>query len=334
MKILIVTDAWKPQVNGVVTTLIKIQELSKEVCFVTPDDFKTFKNPFYPEIRLCFPSQKNVQALIEKHNPDYIHISTEGPLGFAFRKWCLKNKKKFTTSYHTKFPEFLQAFWGIPTWMTFWYFKLFHNSGSGMFVATPSLAKELKSRGFKNLISWTRGVDISQFYPDPNFNSWGGKKILLYVGRVSKEKNIDAFLEANISEPHIKVVVGDGPELEKLKKQYAGKDVLFMGKKTGVELANAYRAADCFVFSSKADTFGLVTIEALACGVPVAAYPVTGPIDILNDRVGAMDDDLSVAIERALKLDRKECAEYAKKYDWIKVVDSFVEKVIETNTEM
>lgn len=333
MKILIATDAWKPQVNGVVTTLTNLGELSKEICFITPDDFKTYSNPIYPEIRLAFPSQIQILELIEKHNPDFIHISTEGPIGSAVRRWCLKNEKKFTTSYHTKFPEFLEAFYRIPTWATYWFFKRFHNAGNGMFVATKSLAEDLKSKGFKNLIAWNRGVDLNQFYPDPKFQSWG-KKILLYVGRVSKEKNIDAFLEVDIEESHLKVVVGDGPDLDRLKNKYVGKDVLFMGKKAGKELADVYRAADCFVFPSKADTFGLVIIEALACGTPVAAYPVTGPIDILNDKVGAVDEDLSVAVKKALVVDRNECVEHAKKYTWENVVDSFIKNVISTNTKL
>ena len=328
MKILIATDAWKPQVNGVVTTLSKIKDLSDEVCFITPDDFKTYSNPAYPEIRLAFPSQFEILELIEKHQPDYVHISTEGPIGLAIRKWCLNHEKKFTTSYHTKF---LQAFFRIPTWMTYWYFRNFHNSGNGMFVATKSLANDLQSKGFKNLISWSRGVDLTQFYPDPHFISYG-PKILLYVGRVSKEKNIDAFLEIKIDEPHLKVVVGDGPDLERLKEKYKP-DVLFLGKLTGKELADVYRAADCFVFPSKADTFGLVIIEALACGVPVAAYPVTGPIDILNDTVGNVDNDLSIAVKKALSLNRNDCVTYAKKYDWQIVVDSFVQNIVETNTK-
>lgn len=334
MKILIATDAWFPQVNGVVTTLTKIKKLSNEVCFITPDDFKTYSNKIYPEIRLAFPSQLQILELIEKHNPDFIHISTEGPIGMAVRKWCIRNEKRFTTSYHTKFPEFLQAFYRIPTWITYWYFRNFHNAGNGMFVATQSLAKDLKSKGFKNLISWNRGVDLSQFYPDKNFISYG-PKILLYVGRVSKEKNIEDFCNLNIEdeETYLKVIVGDGPDLNRLQEKYKP-DVLFLGKLTGEDLAAIYRAADCFVFPSKADTFGLVILEALACGVPVAAYPVTGPIDILNDKVGYMDNDLSIAVKKALLLNRNDCFEHAKRYDWKNVVNSFVENVINTNTKI
>lgn len=328
MKILIATDAWKPQVNGVVTTLTKIQELSDEVCFITPEDFKTYSNPIYPEIRLAFPSQLEILELIEKHNPDFIHISTEGPIGAAVRSWCLKNKKKFTTSYHTKFPEFLQAFFKIPTWATYWFFKRFHNAGNGLFVATESLAKDLQAKGFKNLIAWNRGVDLNQFKPVDRQEK---TNILLYVGRVSKEKNINAFLDLDFPE-YKKVVVGDGPELKNLKIKYP--DVFFLGTLTGEKLSRMYAHADCFVFPSKADTFGIVIVEALACGTPVAAYPVTGPIDILNNKVGAMDNDLSKAVKVALNVNRKDCVEHAKKYSWKNVVDSFIENVINTNTKI
>lgn len=328
MKILIATDAWKPQVNGVVTTLTKIQELSDEVCFITPEDFKTYSNPIYPEIRLAFPSQLEILELIEKHNPDFIHISTEGPIGAAVRRWCLKNEKKFTTSYHTKFPEFLQAFFKIPTWATYWFFKRFHNAGNGLFVATESLAKDLQSKGFKNLIAWNRGVDLNQFKPVDRQEK---TNILLYVGRVSKEKNINAFLDLDFPE-YKKVVVGDGPELKNLKIKYP--DVFFLGTLTGEKLSRMYAHADCFVFPSKADTFGIVIVEALACGTPVAAYPVTGPIDILNNKVGAMDNDLSKAVKVALNVNRKDCVEHAKKYSWKNVVNSFIENVINTNTKI
>lgn len=328
MKILIATDAWKPQVNGVVTTLSKIKDLSDEVCFITPDDFKTYSNPIYPEIRLAFPSQLDILELVEKHNPDFIHISTEGPIGLAVRRWCIKNDKKFTTSYHTKFPEFLQAFYGIPTWATYWYFRKFHNAGNGMFVATKSLADELHAKGFKNLIPWNRGVDLNQFKP---VDRQGKTNILLYVGRVSKEKNIKAFLDLDFPE-YTKVVVGDGPELKSLKRKYT--DVFFLGTLKGEKLSRMYAHADCFVFPSKADTFGLVIIEALAAGTPVAAYPVTGPKDILNEKVGATDNDLSVAVKKALTVNRNDCVEHAKKYTWEHVVDLFIKNIVSTNTKL
>ena len=328
MKILIATDAWKPQVNGVVTTLSKIKELSDKVCFVTPDDFKTYGNKIYPEIRLAFPKQQEIQKLIEKHEPDFIHISTEGPIGLAVRKWCIKNDKRFTTSYHTKFPEFLNAFYKIPTWATYWYFRKFHNAGNGLFVATESLIKDLSSKGFKNLIPWTRGVDLNKFKP---IDRQEKTNILLYVGRVSKEKNIKAFLDLDFPE-YKKVVVGDGPELKNLKKKYT--DVLFMGILKGEKLSRMYASADCFVFPSKSDTFGIVLIESLACGTPVAAYPVTGPIDVLNDKVGAVDEDLSEAVKKALKVNRNDCIEHAQNYTWENVVNSFVVNIIKTNIKL
>jgi glycosyltransferase involved in cell wall biosynthesis len=328
MRILIATDAWEPQVNGVVTTLKKLKELSNDIVYVTPDDFKSIPNFIYPEIRIAIPNQKRIELLINLYNPDYIHIATEGPIGWAFRKWCIKNNKKFTTSYHTKFPEFFKAFYNIPTWMTYWIFRKFHNSGNGMFVATKSLETHLKSKGFKNLVAWNRGVDLSQFKPAGRTGKTK-TNILLYVGRVSKEKNIEAFLELDFPN-YKKIVVGDGPELNKLKQKYP--KVMFTGTLQGEKLAHTYSMADCFIFPSKADTFGLVIIEALACGVPVAAYPVTGPIDILNEKVGCVNDSLSVAVENALLLDRKDCVEHAKKYDWQIVADMFIENIIKSNT--
>jgi glycosyltransferase involved in cell wall biosynthesis len=323
-KILIATDAWYPQVNGVVTTLTKLKQYCPSIEFITPAQFHTYSLFFYPEIKLAFPSQKQIDELIKLHNPHYIHIATEGPIGFAVRKWCIRNKFKFTTSYHTRFPEYLYEYYKIPMVLSYSYLRYFHNKGCGTMVATPSMSSILQQRGFKSIIPWNRGVSLDQFYPIKQ-NKNVDNPIFLYVGRVSKEKNIQAFLELDII-GH-KVVVGDGPELKALKAKY--KDVEFTGKLVGSELSKQYQRADVFVFPSKSDTFGLVMLEALACGLPVAAFPVPGPIDILNSKVGCMDVDLKIACQKALMLKSKDCISHAKLYDWKKVTDMFVKNVRE-----
>lgn len=322
--ILIATDAWEPQVNGVVTTLKQIQKnaINHRLVFITPNDFTTLPNPFYSEIRLSVPSNKKINDLIKNINPDYIHISTEGPIGFCVRKWCLKNKKKFTTSYHTKFPELLQKQLNIPTWMTRWYFKQFHNSGAGVFCATPSLKRELSMRGYNNIIDWSRGVDITLFKPSNQPKRM--KPTFLYVGRVSKEKNLEVFLDLDL--PGHKVVVGDGPELNRYMKKY--KNVEFVGIKQGKELVECYQMSDVFCFPSKSDTFGLVMLEALACGLPVAAYSVTGPRDIITSKTGVLSDDLYQACIDCLELKSDDCVALAKNYDWTEVTKDFLTSLV------
>jgi len=320
--ILIATDAWCPQVNGVVMTLKKIQEECDDVVFITPNDFKSFPCPFYKEIRLSFAI--NIDKKIKKLNPKYIHIATEGPIGLAVRNWCIKNKRNFTTSYHTKFPEFLEAMINFPTRLTYRYMKWFHSKSSAVMVSTDSLKKDLERRGFVNLVKWTRGVDTNLFKPPVKPKPKAKIPMFLYVGRVSVEKNIEAFLDLDVKAT--KVVIGDGPELERLKQKY--RCVNFMGKLSGTNLAFVYQNADVFVFPSKTDTFGLVIIEALACGTPVAAYPVTGPIDILNKKVGAMDWDLKIACEKALKLKSSHCSKFIKEnYDWKKTANMFIDNL-------
>jgi glycosyltransferase involved in cell wall biosynthesis len=320
--ILIATDAWEPQVNGVVMTLKKIQEECDDVVFITPNDFKSFPCPLYNEISLAIPF--GIDKKIKKLNPKYIHIATEGLIGLAVRNWCVKNKRNFTTSYHTKFPEFLEAMIKFPVSLTYRYMKWFHSKSSAVMVTTDSLKLDLERRGFINLVKWTRGVDTDLFKPPKKKNLKGQIPMLLYVGRVSAEKNIEAFLDLDMRAT--KVVVGDGPELERLRKKYPY--VNFMGKLTGTNLAFVYQNADVFVFPSKADTFGIVIIEALACGTPVAAYPVTGPIDILNKKVGAMDWDLKVACEKAVKLKSSDCSNFIKEnYDWKKTANMFIENL-------
>jgi glycosyltransferase involved in cell wall biosynthesis len=311
--IVIATDAWEPQINGVVSTLKKIREECPSIHFITPNYFKTFKCPGYKDISLALVRSKSIENFMIQNQPKHIHIATEGPIGLAVRNWCIRNNKNFTTSYHTKFPEFLWAMYKIPTFITYSYMKWFHSKSSAVMVTTESLKKDLEERGFKNIVRWTRGVDLKEFFPVYYYKTKTDYPTYLYVGRVSKEKNIEAFL--NLDLQGNKIVVGDGPELEKLKQKYP--TVNFLGALSGADLAFVYQSASCFVFPSKTDTFGLVIIEALACGTPVAAYPVTGPIDILNDKVGAMDWDLKVACEKAVKLNPKDCYKFAKKnYNW------------------
>jgi glycosyltransferase involved in cell wall biosynthesis len=319
MKILIATDAWEPQVNGVVTTLKKIQEECSDAVFITPNDFKNFPCPFYEEIKLSIVT--GIDRKIKEIDPKYIHIATEGPIGLAVRNWCIKNNRNFTTSYHTKFPEFLEAMIRVPANWIYPYMRWFHSKSSAVMVTTDSLKNDLEQRGFINIVKWTRGVDTNVFQPPKVKKLKAQMPMLLYVGRVSPEKNIQAFLDLDIKAT--KVVVGDGPDLEWLKEQYPY--VNFMGKLTGSDLVFVYQNADVFVFPSKSDTFGLVIIEALACGTPVAAYPVTGPIDILNEKVGVMDWDLRVACENALKLKSSDCVKFIKNnYDWKKTAELFI----------
>ncbi|MEM2159521.1 MAG: glycosyltransferase family 1 protein [Candidatus Nitrosotenuis sp.] len=280
-KLLIVTDAFRPQVSGVVRTLEKtIEGLSNEleITLIHPEMFKTFPCPTYPEIRLSWPAPKLLSKKIKDVNPDFIHIVTEGPLGFLARRYCIKNKLKFTTAYHTKFPEYIQNKLRIPAKLTYQYFKWFHKPAARVFVATESLENELKANGFKNEFwRWSRGVDANLFNPCRAIKS--AKPYALYVGRVSSEKNIEAFLNATTN--FTRVVVGDGPQLETYKAQFNSDNIYFIGAKHSYTLAGLYASAAVVVFPSKTDTFGLVTLEALASGTPVIAFNVPGPADVL-----------------------------------------------------
>jgi glycosyltransferase involved in cell wall biosynthesis len=329
-RILIVTDAWAPQVNGVVRTLRTITEemraMGKVVEIIGPDRFNTIPMPSYPEIRLAlFPGRK-LAKLIDAFNPDAIHVATEGPLGLAARAYAKKRKIAFTTAFHTRFAEYLQARTHIPARLTYAWLRHFHGAGSGIMVATQSLRDELTERGFKNLRAWSRGVDLEAFVPTPQEN-WNLKRpIFAYVGRVAVEKNLRAFL--NLSLPGSKLVVGDGPQRKTLERQYP--DTHFAGARFGAELAAAYAGADVFVFPSKTDTFGLVVLEALACGLPVAAYPVTGPKDILGESphpVGALNDDLRLAALAALEIDRSACRPHAETYSWTACAQRFLDNL-------
>ncbi|MCJ8054230.1 glycosyltransferase family 1 protein [Shinella curvata] len=313
--ILVVTDAWRPQLNGVVHTLEELArsmaEEGIEVIFLTPEKFATVPLPSYPEIRLALTSKRQVMAEIEAIAPDYIHIATEGPLGMAARRACLQRRLPFTTAYHTRFPEFISARLPIPESWSYWWLRRFHNSGQGMMVATKSLGAEMAARGFTRIKRWSRGVDTKQFDPAKRRDLGLPRPIFLNVGRVAVEKNLPAFLALDL--PGSKVVVGDGPDLAMLRQRYP--DVHFLGRKTGEDLASIYASADVFVFPSRTDTFGNVMLEALASGVPVAAFPVTAPRDVLGD-AGALSEDLREAALAALEIPKEVALGRAATYSW------------------
>ena len=317
MKIVIVTDAWRPQVNGVVRTYERTREellkLGHEVAFITPLDFRTLPMPTYPDIRLSlFPGAK-VRRLLEEQQPDAVHIATEGPLGLAARSWCLKRGFPYTTAFHTQFPEYLWLRTRFPLKWSYAAMRWFHGQAAAVMVATPTLHQRLTEHGFKNLAYWSRGVNTELFQPRAKEFLKERRPVFLYMGRVAIEKNIEAFLKLDL--PGTKVVVGGGPDLEMLKKKYP--QAVFTGYKENGELAKHVAAADVFVFPSRTDTFGLVLIEALASGVPVAAFPVQGPIDVIEQGVtGFLDEDLAKAAMAALALKPEACRAAALKYTW------------------
>jgi len=333
LRIVIVSDAAPPQVNGVVRTLQQLTQnltaMGHEVTFITPDMFTTVPLPTYKEIRLAlFPGRK-IARIIREANPNAIHIATEGPLGLAARSFCLRKKIPFSTSFHTRFAEYLNARTGIPLSWGYAFLRRFHAKSTALMVATPSLQKELKERGFGEPVIWSRGVDTERYRPRPEFADAHPKglarPVWLNVGRIAVEKNIEAFLDLDL--PGSKMVVGEGPRLEHLKKKYP--DAHFTGPLFGEELAEAYAGADVFVFPSKTDTFGLVLIEAVATGTPVAGYPVQGPGDVLaftpdGMKAGALDDDLKTACMAALRLDREDARAYAMTFAWDACAKQFI----------
>lgn len=317
MRILIVTDAWRPQVNGVVTTLTRVGEcLSAEghaLRYITPEEFRTVPCPTYPEIRLALFPLRRFRRLVEAFRPQAIHIATEGPLGQAARAYCLRRGLPFTTAYHTQFPQYLRLRLPVPLAVSYACLRRFHRPAVRTLVPTRTVRDELCSRGFRHVTLWSRGVDSELFRPRDKGFIQDARPVALYVGRVAVEKNLEAFLA--LERPGSKYVVGDGPDLEALRQKYP--DVRFLGFKHGEELARYVAAADVFVFPSKTDTFGLTMLEAMAAGVPVAAYPVTGPKDVVRDGVtGALDADLGAAVERALALDPAACVEFARGRTW------------------
>lgn len=317
MRVLVATDAWRPQINGVVRTYERLADqvatLGVELVFLTPSEFNTVPCPTYPEIHLAIPGYHYVIERIGCINPDAVHIATEGPIGWMTRRYCLQRRIPFTTAFHTRFPEYLSGRFGVPASWIYAIQRHFHNGGAGMMVASQSLAEELDDRGFQHLMPWTRGVDTELFRPRDARVFGTDRPVYLYVGRVAIEKNIEAFLQLDLDGQ--KVVVGTGPMLDDLTQRYP--DVVFTGKRTGEALAEAYASADVFVFPSLTDTFGIVLIEAMACGVPVAAFPVTGPIDNVVDGVtGALDQDLATAVKRAAHIEPGQVRTKAMEYSW------------------
>lgn len=328
MRVLIATDAWHPQINGVVRTYENIAchaaALGHEVSFVTPEGRTSIPCPTYPEIRLAMITPQRLRSDIERTAPDWVHIATEGPIGLAARAFCRRAGRAFTTSYHTRFPEYVAARFPVPVSWGHAYMRWFHNAGAGVMAATGSLAEELRERGFRNVLHWSRGVDTELFKPREVRLFGSEMPVFMYVGRVAIEKNIEAFLQLDL--PGRKVVVGGGPQLGALRKGYP--DVAFTGPKSGKELALHFASADVLVFPSITDTYGIVLLEALASGVPVAAYPVTGPRDVVaHGEVGILDGDLRRAALAALEIDRRKCREYALRFSWEKSVNQFFENI-------
>ena len=329
MRILLVTDAWAPQINGVVVTLRNtvqwLERWAHEVHVLSPDGFRTMPMPTYPEIPLALMPGREVGRRIRVFDPDAIHIATEGPLGNAARAYCVKHGLAFTTAYHTCFPEYVKPRFGVPLALTYAWLRHFHSRSSAVLVATPAIRALLEERGFRNIADWSRGVDTDLFTPiDARFADLR-RPVFLYVGRVAVEKNLPAFLGLDL--PGTKVVVGDGPDRRMLEARYP--DAVFVGAKSGVELASYYQRADVFVFPSRTDTFGLVLIEAMACGTPVAAFPVRGPIDVVKDpEAGVLDHDLGAAAMRALLLDRGKVAQYGRRFTWEHSTLQFVSSLV------
>lgn len=317
MEILIATDAWNPQVNGVVRTLTSLDRacarLGVKITFVTPAGFRSFPVPTYPGLRLAIPNRREIARRIEEAGPDAIHIATEGPIGWAVRAYCRRRSLAFTTSYTTRFPEYVSVRTRLPAALGYAVMRQFHSAAAGTMVATNSLRTELAARGFTKLLPWTRGVDTDLFRPDDPAELDLPRPIFMTVGRVAIEKNFDAFLSLEL--PGSKVVIGDGPQRRELQVRFP--QTIFLGEKSGRDLASHLAAADVFVFPSLTDTFGVVQLEALASGVPVAAFPVTGPIDVISDRpIGALDRDLRSACLRALGMSRELCRDFALAYSW------------------
>ena len=328
MRIAIVTDAWAPQVNGVVRTLqsvtAELRTMGHELCIIAPDRYASIPCPTYPEIRLALPGPGKVGRTLAAFRPDAVHIATEGPLGLLARRWCLARGLPFTTAYHTQFPDYVAArIRAVSPEFVWRYVRWFHAPSVAILTSTPSVAATLAAHDLPQSRHWGRGVDTALFRADgPRDALVAGLPgpVQLYAGRVAVEKNIAAFLATDT--PGSKVVVGDGPARANLAAEYP--DVHFLGAKFGEELAAIYRAADVFVFPSRTDTFGLVMIEALACGTPVAALPVQGPVDVLSPEIGVMDESLGKAIAQALTLDRETCATYGQGFSWRASAEQFL----------
>jgi glycosyltransferase involved in cell wall biosynthesis len=332
MRILVATDAWHPQVNGVVRSLTTMAEAAKafgaDVGFLSPRSFRTIAMPSYPDLRLALPYPAKIARLIAEARPDSIHIATEGPIGLMVRRYCRKHRLPFTSSFHTRFPEYIAARLPVPEAWIWAALRWFHNGGQAAMAATPALANELRGRGFRNVVLWPRGVDTSQFHPRP-VGLGLPRPVFLCVGRVAVEKNLEAFLGLDL--PGTKLIVGDGPALAALTGKYP--QAVFWGALQGEALAEAYAGADVFVFPSRTDTFGLVLLEALASGLPVAAFPVTGPRDVIGAApVGALDEDLRRACLSALAISPQACLAFAKRHSWEASARAFVENIAHVRT--
>lgn len=328
MRVLVATDAWHPQVNGVVRTLTSLaataRGLGVQIEFLTPEGFPQVGVPTYPGLRVALPTPGEVARRIEALAPDAIHISTEGPIGHMARRYCIRNGRAFTTAYMTKFPEYIAERAPVPEAWTYALLRRFHASATVTMVSTPTLMNDLRARGFSNLGMWTRGVDTNLFRPDSPAVLGLPRPIFVSMGRIAVEKNIDAFLSLDL--PGSKVIIGEGPQETELRQRYP--DVRFLGLKHGRDLAMHLAAADVFVFPSKTDTFGVVQLEALACGLPIAAYPVMGPRDVVgNTNVGVLDEDLHAACLGALKLSKADCRDFALSRSWESSARQFISHV-------
>ena len=325
MKIVMVTDAWEPQVNGVVRTLKstarELQKMGHTVEMITPLDFKTLPCPTYPDIRLSLLPGGKVRRRLAELDPDAIHIATEGPLGLAARRYAKRHGIPFTTAYHTRFPEYIKARVAIPLAWSYACLRWFHGPSRAVMAPTVVVKRDLEAWGFTNVVLWSRGVDLDIFKPGKNNRLTTEPPIFLYVGRVAVEKNIEAFLELDL--PGSKWVAGAGPALAGIRMRYPG--VNFLGVLNQWELAEVYSSANVFVFPSKTDTFGLVLLEAMACGLPVAAYPVTGPLDVLGScKGGVLHEDLRTACLAALELEREDAVAHARKFSWRAATEEFL----------
>jgi glycosyltransferase involved in cell wall biosynthesis len=325
MRILIATDAWHPQVNGVVRTLTSLARsaaaLGADIAFLTPEGFPSLGLPTYPGLRISLPNRREISRRIEAAAPDAIHIATEGPIGWSVRAYCRRRKLAFTTSYTTRFPEYVEVRTSIPAGVGYAVLRHFHSAAAMTMVATASLRHELNSRGFRRLGFWGRGVDTNLFTPDAPANLDLPRPIFMTMGRVAVEKNLEAFLAFEL--PGSKVVIGEGPQRDELERRFP--QAIFLGEKKGADLSSHLAAADVFVFPSRTDTFGVVQLEALACGTPVAAFPVTGPLDVIADRpIGALSEDLGEACIRALGMSREACRNFAIERSWENSARQFI----------
>jgi glycosyltransferase involved in cell wall biosynthesis len=328
MKIALITDAWTPQVNGVVRTWSEVvrqmQTLGHEVLVIHPGHFLTFAVPNYPEICLAVFAGNKVTSMLDDFRPDAIHVATEGPLGLTCRAYCIERHLLFTTSYHTHYPQYLSIYYKVPPKITMTCLRWFHGAADRTLVPTRSVGDELQSHGFRNIVVWSRGVNTHVFKPRPKDALSLPRPIFLTASRVAPEKNIEAFLDADL--PGSKVVVGDGPARAALQRRYP--QAHWTGYQHGEDLARLYASADVFVFPSRTDTFGITMLEANACGLPVAAFPVTGPVDVVKqNQTGVLDNDLRTACLEALKLDSHKCVEYARTCSWEKCAETAIESL-------